>query len=468
MSSSYGLSSRANNNKINLQENNEPEELLNQGVEKIYHSFNINNKIYKEKINESEIIINSLSKKLEMLNNEIEMLQRENQYYKSQNENLKKEVEKLNKIVKKIQGKLTNVDYQINECIKGDNIQNLNIKRQYNFNKKSKNKSLHINFKNKDNKQSLFQINSNNYLIEEKDKYNGIYNNKSVKNRKLVYYIDNNIPKDNGNKINYNNELEKEANDSNYNEIIDYENNNNIDKKIYKKMGNNSFDVNTKINKNNDLYKKDEKLKTPNSVLYKNIINKEEKKKKNNQKELIYEQPRETSLSYQENDKNRSYSSKQFLKENNIISNNKTTDEIKINNIINDKINNNDNDNILTTNNKEFKGKICLTYDNLFNKMNSKKNSYTSFRGKILNKNISDNIFKNNNNKNNKNMKFDLLEKIKNDEITNFLKKCKILLDKEFFEEIVKLFQEYKEGLLTDEGIIIKTQRYIESNKKLI
>ena len=100
--------------------------------------------------------------------------------------------------------------------------------------------------------------------------------------------------------------------------------------------------------------------------------------------------------------------------------------------------------------------------------MYSKKNSYTSFRGKILNKNISDNIFKNNDNKNNKNMKFDLLEKIKNDEITNFLKKCKILLDKEFFEEIVKLFQENKEGLLTDEGIIIKTQRYIESNKKLI
>ena len=43
-----------------------------------------------------------------------------------------------------------------------------------------------------------------------------------------------------------------------------------------------------------------------------------------------------------------------------------------------------------------------------------------------------------------------------------------MLLNKEFFEQIVKLFQDYKDGLLTDEGIIIKTQRYLESNKELI
>jgi hypothetical protein len=55
-----------------------------------YSSFNVNNKIYKEKITENENIINGLTKKLEMLNNEMEMLQRENQYYKTQKENLKK------------------------------------------------------------------------------------------------------------------------------------------------------------------------------------------------------------------------------------------------------------------------------------------------------------------------------------------------------------------------------------------
>jgi hypothetical protein len=87
--SSCVISSRTIN-KTSNQEDNEPEEILNQGIEKIYHSFNVNSKIYKEKITENENIINGLTKKLEMLNNEMEMLQRENQYYKTQNENLKK------------------------------------------------------------------------------------------------------------------------------------------------------------------------------------------------------------------------------------------------------------------------------------------------------------------------------------------------------------------------------------------
>ena len=80
--SSCVISSRTIN-KTSNQEDNEPEEILNQGIEKIYHSFNVNNKIYKEKITENENIINGLTKKLEMLNNEMEMLQRENQYYKT-------------------------------------------------------------------------------------------------------------------------------------------------------------------------------------------------------------------------------------------------------------------------------------------------------------------------------------------------------------------------------------------------
>ena len=90
--SSCQLSSRTNNNKTNQEDINEAEDLLNQGIEKIYHSFNINNKLYKEKINENENIINGLTKKLEMLNKEMEMLQRENQYYKTQNEKLKKKL----------------------------------------------------------------------------------------------------------------------------------------------------------------------------------------------------------------------------------------------------------------------------------------------------------------------------------------------------------------------------------------
>jgi predicted RNase H-like nuclease (RuvC/YqgF family) len=195
--SSCILSSRNNNNKSNQQDYNEVEEILNQGIEKIYHSFSINNKIYKEKITEDENIINSLTKKLEMLKNEIEMIQRENQYYKSQNEKLKKEVEKLNKIVNNIRGKLTSVDLQINECIKNDNIKT-NLKKNFDTNQKKKN-SLYINFSNRDGSESFFRLNTKKFLDEEK---NGNYNNKSIKNKKLLYYMDNsNNTKDNGNKL---------------------------------------------------------------------------------------------------------------------------------------------------------------------------------------------------------------------------------------------------------------------------
>ena len=462
--SSCQLSS-SNINKTSQEDINEPEDLLNQGIEKIYHSFNINNKLYKEKINENENLINRLTKKLEMVNNEMEMLQRENQYYKNQNEKLKKEVEKLNKIVKNIQGRLSSVDFQINECIKGDKCLNL---KTNNDSKKLKNNSFQINYKNKDNDQSLFHLKSKNYLITDKEN-NGNYNNKSTKNKKLVYYIDNNILKDNGNKINYDKDLYKDNNKK-----INYETFEDIKKKFNKTAGYNSFDVNVKINNYNNnmyknMYKNNSKLKTPNSVLYKNFITKEDKKKRNNNnKEMESEVPRDTSFSCQDNVKNRSYSSKQFLKEketekekyNN--SNNKTTDDKENNNLINNEDLNIDNNN---NNNKGFEGKICLTYDNKFNKNSKKKSSYNSFRGKILN--ISENFFENENKKDKYNNDF-IEKKTKNDEITFFLRKCKMLLDKESFEEIMKLFQEYKEGLLTDEGIITKTQLYLENNEELI
>ena len=383
-----------------------------------------------------------------MLNNEMKMLQRENQYYKTQNENLKKEVEKLSKIIKKIQGKLSNVDYQINEYIKsGSNLKNLNSRKKNNSN-------LYLNFKSKDknkdkkeNNKSLFQLNPNYFLIEENEKQNNDKsNNKSTKNKKLIYYLDNNILKDNGNKMNNKKEYEIKIN------------NKDMNKKCNKTAGYNSFDLHKKMyiddNKNNnDISVNDnKKLKTPNSIIYKNFISKNDKNKKNNL-EMVDSQPRETSFSCQDNNnKIRSYSSKHPLKEN-IISNNKTTDEIDINNFINKEDLNVDD--ITSSKHQDLQSKICLTYDNLFNKkIARKKNTYNSFRGKILNKNLEI-FFKN--------------EKMnKSDEINFFLKKCKMLLNKDYFEQIVKLCQDYKDRLFTDEKIIIQIQRYLENSKELI
>jgi hypothetical protein len=59
-------------------------------------------------------------------------------------------------------------------------------------------------------------------------------------------------------------------------------------------------------------------------------------------------------------------------------------------------------------------------------------------------------------------------KKKKSDEFTYFLKQCKILLQKDSFEAIVKLFQEYKDGLITDEGIVTKTQNLLENNTELV
>lgn len=57
-------------------------------------------------------------------------------------------------------------------------------------------------------------------------------------------------------------------------------------------------------------------------------------------------------------------------------------------------------------------------------------------------------------------------EKIK--EMTDFLKKCRYYLDKEKYEIIVKTFQDYKDDLITDKGIIHKTHFQLKNNLELL
>ena len=445
--SNFLLSSR-NNNK---QEINEPDELLNQGVEKIYQSFEINSNRYKEKISEQENIISNIKEKLEMLNKEIEMIQRENQYYKTQNEQQKVEIDKLNKIIKNIKGKLTSVDFEINDVRKTDNP---NIyKKNFDQNRKKKNNNILIGLKNKNNIDSLFQLNSKNYM---KNKKNENYTNKNTKNKKLMNFLD-----INNNFIN--NCLKK-----------NYDNNaNNLKKKFNKTSNYNSFDLNfNNINNNNNLYKNNEKfhIRTKNSLLYNEFIGSEEVKNNN------IERAREEDIdSFTIRQKDRCHSTQQYLKQNKNFFNNKTSDDVQLNNNFEDL---NINPIFKKENEKEFDGQICYTYDSykLLNKNNANKkrscNSFNSFRGKLFNKNI----FKHYDLKKNK-IDNELLKKIcnednfkqlKSDEITYFLKKCKNLLEKESFEQIVKIFFEYKDGLITDEGIILKTQEHLENNKELI
>ena len=466
--SSYILTKKnENNDNISEHENyNEVEELLSQGVEKIYQSFKINTKLYNEKIKEQENIINNLSKKIKSLNQEVEEIQRENHYYKAKNEKQKIEIDKLNKIVNNIKGKLSNVDHQINEineCINDDNVTVLNC-RKNNETKKKKN-NLYIGLKNQNEEQSIFQLDSKNSLKVDKNENL----NNEIKDKKYSYYFDNNILKN----------MDKNNNYENNKNFKTDSNEDDINKKFNKTGECDSFKLNLNINKNN-YYKNSEKLKikASHSVLNKNIINNEEEKKKNNNKEQkLKDKEIENSAYNLRNKKSKSFN--RLAKENDIIyPNNKTIYKIEL------KKNSDDlNINKIISNNKNDKGyeeQICYTYDNLFNKINTvKKNSFNSFRNKIINRNISDFFTINDKHQNNHLNINNLYEKTdyikisnfidkKSEQMSYFLKKCKILLNKDSFEEIIKLFKEYKDGLITDEGILLKTQNYLENNKELI
>lgn len=439
--------SKNTNNKTSTQDFSEPEELLNQGVEKIYQSFGR----YKEKIDEQENIIKSITKKIEMLNEELGMIQRENQYYKTQNEQQKKEIERLNKMVQNIKGKLTSVDFHINECIKTDNVKFLNYKKNYEPTRRKKNSSLFIGLKSKNNDQSLFQLKPKNCLNDKNENYV----NKNTKNKKLSSYINN-----------------KNLNDT-FNNQEAYDNNgtvfDNFKKKFNQAIEYNSFELNMNNNNNNNANNNNNtnnNKNNHNSVLHKNIITREDKKKKNNDKSE--EKEFENFISNMKNKKNRSYSSKVFPKDNN-----KTSDDIIINSTNDDDLDFNK----VITNDKGYEDQICYTYDNVLNKHKSRKqNSHNSFRGELI-KTSAENILKHYNPKKHKNFSIDIVEKNNHkekyqetikEELKYFFRKCEITLDKESFEAIVKLFQEYREGLITDEGMILKIKNHLNDKKELI
>jgi len=454
--SSCNSTTSDNINETNLREYNEANELLNQGIEKIYNSFKINNKRYNDKILEQKSIISDLTKKIETLSKELEMIQRENQYYKTQSKQHKKEMEKLNKTVHNIKGKLTRVDYQINECMKDDNIKIINFKKNF---------DSHNDLKNKNAGQSL-QYNPKFILKEEKNgKNKGKINksnkaNKAMVKKNLLFCMnnfDNKILKENGSETNY---------DDNVDDIKQSFNNT---------VQLNSFDLNFNSNQNNK--------KIPNVMLYNDSVTTgdDSKRKRNYSMNKLDEVPQKDAIYSHKSKKSRSFSTKQFIKDNDnnlILYNNITNDDIGINN----GDNNDDLDiNKIISNDKGYERHICYTYDNLFNKKKSdKKNLYNSFRAKNINNNISEYNYKNYNLKK-QNVKkenlFDIIrnfdkeenyKKKKSDEFTYFLKQCKILLEKDSFTAIVKLFQEYKDGLITDEGIVTKTQNLLENNKELI
>ena len=429
MSSSSNISKRKIHKtlKSNKSEAKEAEEILEKGVEDIYLSFNLINKNYQEKIVIMEKEINNLSQKVETLIKELEMIQRENKYYKENNNKLKNEIEKLNRIVNNIKGKLTNDDLEINKFMKTDNIMNLDFMKFY----------------SKDNTNNKFKNNNNNFYLYNAYK-NSIYNEnkKNEKNNLIHFYMDN------------------------QNESLTYN-------KEEKENGKNNSSFNLKLGMNN-LYHNNYlgnkgKYRPPNTFQNKYRtahISREEKNKSNNDNDDRNEDLQRDTL----NIKNRSNSSNKYIRDK-IKNNKEENEESDINNEdLNIKQlntillpNNNDNNYVKKNNNKNKKlgQNVCLTYDNLFNnnikEIHKKKNAYNTFRGKIFN---------GNNNKSEDGKKINKNEE--KEKVHLFLDKCKNFLEKESYEKIVNIFHDYKEGLITDKGIIVQIQKYISNNKVLI
>ena len=402
----------------NQSEINEVDDILQKGIDNIYYSFNLIHKNYKDKISLLENEINNLLQKLETMKKELEMVQRENKYYKDNNNKLKNEIEKLNKIINNIKGKLTDGDEELNQRIKTENNKNTNLRKFY-----SKNNER---FKN-NNKLYLY----NTYK-------NTIYN-ENIKKQRIK-----------PNLLNYDSEKKEELNSSPDLEL-------------------NINDINhKKIN-----YRENEgKYKYPNTFhcRYKTAHASREEKIKIND---FIEKSEDIQRNSKKNNNNKNYFPNKYIddQENNKIQNEEDSainnEDLNMEELNKNIIYNNDNNNseLIKKNKKNHKFKkleqnICLTYENLFNNTNIKeiqknKNNYNTFRGKIFSKNIWEKPIENKMSKDSEKVNF-------------FLNKCKSLLDKESFDKILKIFQDYKEGIITDKGIILQMKKHILNNKELV
>ena len=266
-----------------------------------------------------------------------------------------------------------------------------------------------MKFYSKDNTNNKFKNNNNNFYLYNAYK-NSIYNEnkKNEKNNLIHFYMDN------------------------QNESLTYN-------KEGKENGKNNSSFNLKLGMNN-LYLNNYlgnkgKYRPPNTFQNKYRtahISREEKNKSNNDNDDRNEDLQRDTL----NIKNRSNSSNKYIRDK--IKNNKEENEES--DINNEDLNIKQLNTILLPNNN----------DNNYVKKNT-------FRGKIFN---------GNNNKSEDGKKISKNEE--KEKVHLFLDKCKNFLEKESYEKIVNIFHDYKEGLITDKGIIVQIQKYISNNKVLI
>ena len=415
----------SNNNNENEEKIN-PENLIKDGIDIIYQSFNTNMENYIVQIKELKKIINDLNKKLELMKEEIEMLQRENEYYKTQNKKLKNEVENMNKVVNNIKGKLINFDLNINpkQTVQNMSQENLEHKSLYKHNKNQR-KNQYNAFHNIRNNIEQNNNTINNFNNNNNNLYRDQINKEISRNSQTIRYE---IKNSNFNEL----INESEINSINYDDIISEINPCNTNKRqLHTLYSDLNIRNNNKIHNNNY---NEENAKNNN---YQNI----------KRKSIDYSYMNKRNINFNSYKNINTYRRKSKIKNkslNNIMKKEKINNDIKYlikknswKHRTKDKeyIKLNLNPLLEFSDNLDFNNQICKTFQN--------------------NKNIN---FNNNN----------CIKELKMKEIAFFIEKCKTYLDNEEFEIIFDIFGKYKDEIIKDKNIIKQIKFYLKSNEELL
>ena len=427
------MSLKLSNNKNNDEKIINPDDLIKEGIDIIYQSFNSNMENYIEQINEQKKIIKELNKKIEIMQEEIDMFQRENDYYKSQNKKLKKEVDNLNKVVANIKGKLINYDFnlnnkQIEEYMSQNNL-NDEIFKNYNTHKKNKYNTFN-------NIRSKFQkdINKPNYNKKT------FYRDTAMRNKDISR---------NSHTLRY------EIKNSDFNDNIYESGLNTINSEDIRSEIIASDNVISYINHNRNrtqLHTLYSELNIRNRNKLQNKPYNEENCKNNN-----YINNRNSFGNPYFNKKNINFNSYKnintYRKKNKIRNNslNKVAKREKINNEfkylnknISEKVEIKDKENIQLNIEPLIESPDYLNYNEQICK--------TIQSNKICNIKNNDKYIK----------------ELKMKEIGFFMDKCKTFLDDKIFENIIHIFQKYKDIMIKDKNIIKQIKFYLKSNEELL
>ena len=467
------MSAQISNNNIeeDIQETIDADNLIKYGIDTIYQSFNENIEYYSDKVNEQKRIINDLSKKLELMNEEIEMIQRENQYYKTQNEKLKKEIENLNKIINDIKGKLTKFDFKISskKIMENINQENITNKNQMTRNNKYKNNYLKKDCHTIDT--NLKFGNRNNYVKDNSfENFDYKFNSKTIRYDIKQAHFDDLVCNDNDNDLNNMDikignklELNDEVLRNNFNNKVNctsFNINRNQKKTNYNIFRNKTSDSNDmsniKYNHHNTINIKsknwNKNYNTTNIKLKKhtnktlNISSAKHLENRNNNINTIYNND-------QYGNKSDIYLHNKFNEKNNIRSN-------SLNNVIYRKSLNNERVKNRYNSNRNIGKQYSLQ---IFNSM-----PLINVDNADCNKKFYQTYQKNFENNDNLNGGSFCLKELKMKEMAFFLKKCKVYLEQTTFDKVVKMFQEYQNGIITDEGLVQKINHYLKNNSELL